>query len=154
MTVFPSTFGKQATGVGKYWFGMGSYPERYTDGPFDTEEEAVAEAINRMEEDDRDSATVGVGEEVCLTVPDADDVIERLSLSAYDECGELSDDFLDKVPKDAKEELTAAIDKAVGEWLTKHDLWPQFFKVGEARELTALDRHAVFPPAWAEEQQP
>lgn len=145
--MFASTFGKQPSGDGKYWFGMGPNPERYTDGPFGSEEAAVVEAISRMEEDDNDCAVVGVGEEVCLIVPDADDVIERICSAAYDECGELADDFLDDVTKDQKEELDAAIERVVGEWMTKHDLWPNFFKVTETRELTATDRQSVFPVA-------
>jgi len=141
--VFASNFGVKNASEGKFWFGMGSNPETYCSVQFDTQSEAEAEAVHRMEEDDADTAVIGQGEEVHIRVPDADDVIEMISMDVYEQCGEGASDYLDSVPKEQKAELTDAIEKAVGDWLTKNNLWPIFCKIGEVKTLRRQDRSAA-----------
>lgn len=136
--------GQVAKGADKFWFRIGdTAPSHYTDGPFDTEEEAYAAAQVRMEEDDCDYGVVGRGEEIDVNPPDGGDVIERLCCSISDNCGsEIGEDYLDRhqVSKEQQQELTDAVEKAVADWLTKHKLWPNFTAIYVTRELTAADR--------------
>lgn len=131
-------------GVGKFWFRIGdTAPSHYTDGPFDTEEEAFLAAQIRMDEDDCDSGVIGQGEEVSVHPPDGGDIIDRLCCSIHDEHGsEIGEDYLNRhqVSQEQQNEMTDAVEKAVADWLTKHKLWPNFTVIYVTRELTALDR--------------
>lgn len=133
-----SKYGHAASGHGKFWVAMGVQPELYRYGPYDDRDEAESEARQMCEDDGLDAATVGEGEEVELNVPDADDIIERISEGMYEQCGEAGEDYLSprSVPTEAKAELTAAVEKAVADWLTKHNLWPTFCKVEPVGEVT------------------
>ena len=134
--MFASEFGVKTSGDGQYWFGSGSSVEAYTNGPFDDEEEAVDEAEYYMDEFGEDVITLGIGEEVAVSVPDADDIIDKMLDSVYDELPDFFNDFLVGVTKEQKDELTALIEDVVGRWLTKNSLWPDFVKVEEVRTLT------------------
>lgn len=70
---------------------------------------------------------VGLAAEVRLAAPDASDVIESLAESACDRVGDVADEYLYRLPPGARAELDAELRRAVAAWLTKHDLWPQFF---------------------------
>lgn len=134
-----SKYGKAASGHGKFWVARGSQPEQYSDGPYDDLEEAKAEARQLMADGEWAAVSVGEGEEVDLRVPDADDVIERMTENLYEQCGEMCSDYLDhhRVTADQKVELTEAVEKAVADWLTRHSLWPTFCKVEGVRVLDA-----------------
>jgi hypothetical protein len=135
--MYPSNYGRKADGVGKFWVAVdGANPEVYHHGPFDTLAEAEAEAAHLMAEDDADVATVGEGEEVCLRLPDADDVIERIELDLYEQCGDTHTDYLNHT-KEAKAELTEAVEKVVADWMTKYDLWPTFCKIEQVKTIRA-----------------
>lgn len=133
-----SKYGKAAIGHGKFWVGRGGQPERYSYGPYADQQEAEAEARLMMADDGWTSATIGKGEEVNLSVLDADDVIEDMTQNLYDQCGEGADDYLDyyAVTDDQKRELTEALERSAAEWLTKHNLWPTFCKVESVCVLT------------------
>ncbi len=130
-----SNYGKAASGHKRFWVEMGTQPEAYCHGPFDDIEEAEAEARQMMDEDDRERATIGEGEEVELYLPDAEDIIERMTEGLYEQCGEAGCDYLDsrQVNKEQKAELNEVVEKAVAGWLTKHNLWPKFCKVDEVK---------------------
>jgi len=126
-----SRYGREPSGHGKFWAAGGTSPEAYTEGPFASRAEAEVEARLLLGENGYSVATVGRGEEVELHLPDADDVIERMTDGLYEQCGEVCDDYLYPVPTNAKRELTEAVERAVADWLTKYNLWPTFCKVKE-----------------------
>ena len=136
--MFPSKYGHKYSGVGKFWVELHSQPETYSHGPFETRAEAEAEAEQLLAEAGRDTATVGEGDEITVNVPDADDILERISEGVYEQCGETAADYLDHhtVSQERRNELTDAVEKAVADWLTKHDLWPRFFQVNEVGKVT------------------
>lgn len=134
--MFPSNYGVVTKGVGKFWVAVNdSNPEIYHYGPYDDLVMAEMEADYLMEEDVADCATIGKAEELHLRVPDADDVIERIEMDVYEQCGETADHWLDKATKEQKQELTAAIKDAVAVWMSKHNLWPTFCKVEQVKTL-------------------
>lgn len=137
--MFPSKYGQKYSGVGKFWVGKGTQPETYYGGKFDTTEEAEDEARQLIDEGRWASATIGQGEEVTVNVPDADDILERISEGVYEQCGETASDYLDHhaVSQEQRNELTDAVEKAVADWLTKHQLWPKFCSVEQVKTITA-----------------
>lgn len=134
-----SKYGQPGYGAGTWWVEIGSQPETYTNGPYDDREEAEAEARHLLAQEGRELATIGEGEEVDLCVPDADEIIERMTEGVYEQCGESGADFLDshRVNQEQRNELTDAVERVVAEWMTKHALWPKFCKVEEAGVVTA-----------------
>ncbi len=136
-----SQYGKAAGGVGKFWCAVGDDAELFDEGPFPSEEAAAEAARRLMLEEGEDAAQVGVGEEAAVVVPDADEIIERIAGGMDEQCGE--GDYLGHLPAAQKEELTAAVEKAVADWLTKHDLWPTFCKIRVLQTVAAPDRPAA-----------
>lgn len=119
---------RPASGHGKFWVGQGVDPEFYTLGPFDDHPTADAEgrgAFGTLQ------YVVGVGEEVDLSVPDADQIFDHMRESAWDQCSEVPEGYLSHhdVTKEQKDELTAAVEKTIADWLTRHNLWPTFCAV-------------------------
>lgn len=73
---------------------------------------------------------------------DVDDVIERLQVQAYDECGEFAEDFLDwrtmskgNIEEDLREHLQDELDA----WLNRHNLYPTFFTVIDIETINVKD---------------
>lgn len=137
-----SEHGQPAYGHGKFWAARGASPEVYQNGPYDTREQAEAEA--REVFGPAAVVVIGVGSEVNLSVPDADQIIDQICEGVYDECGDLSEDYLDHhaVTKEVKAELTAAVEKVVADWLTKHKLWPSFCSITPADTPTDQSKGA------------
>jgi hypothetical protein len=116
--------------------------ERWTNlDEFDSVEEAVA-ALDTGNYDGEESwddeysrlecAAIGLKKEIDPTASiDGDEIIYRMAEHAQEECGEVAEDFLDSLPKDAAEELTAELRKVAESWLKKHNLWPTFYQVEE-----------------------
>ena len=133
-----SKYNAAAFGHGKWFVALGRNPEAYRYGPHDNRAEAEEEADDLLEECGREVATIGIGEEVVLHLPDASEVIETICDNLYDQCGEASVDYLGRrqVSVEQEAELTAAIEKAVAEWMDRHHLWPDFCTVEEVGTVT------------------
>jgi hypothetical protein len=110
---------EKKTGNGKYFAGRDE--TWYSEGPFDTKEEAI-EAF-KTEYPDEDSGVLGLGEDFHLT-PRADqieDFIENLAENFSDECHEDAlSDWCMHLPKGAYQELRDQIAPIFVEWLKKH----------------------------------
>jgi hypothetical protein len=117
--------------VGRWmWSGDG---EQYEED-FATMGEAVAAG---REMHPGETISVGVGAELELHPHAAVILLERVAMGAYDSCGDVAAGYLSNVSVAAAAQLDAALEKALGEWLTKHDLWPDFSVVKGVR---------TFPP--------
>lgn len=147
-----SQHGRAGFGAGKFWFHPGVQPETYSYGPFEDREEAEDEARQFLEDSDHTTATIGRSEEVEVVVPDADDVIEKITDDLYEQCGEAGTDYLDhhSVTQAMRNDLNEAIEKAVADWLTRHDLWPTFCGIEEVGTVT----HDPAPSPGAGENRP
>lgn len=97
-----------------------------------TKEDAIAEG---MSYGFGDKFYVGASDIPRLHVIDADDVIERMACSADDEHGEISEELFECVTKEERDELTKKLADLVGEWMTKHNLWPSFHGITDVEEV-------------------
>lgn len=71
--------------------------------------------------------------------PDGPYVIGIAADEAYDNIGEHCDDWLDRVPENAVDELTSSLKKLYDEWATKHKLQPRFWEcVGGGKEINVI----------------
>lgn len=91
-------------------------------GEFDSRAEAIAEGF---EYTDGDSIMTGVAKPFEVVI--ADKVIYKLQEMAFEEAGDVSEDWLKGVSSEAQKDL----DDAIRAWLKRHDLEPKFSCVDE-----------------------
>lgn len=60
---------------------------------------------------------------------DADEVIEQIQDDCYNNYGEISEGFLDNATTEQIHELEIELNKVYKEWIKKHNLDPDFFKI-------------------------
>lgn len=108
--------------------------ELYT-GNFDSPLAAAAEVFVG----DPDRKTVHVGEVVHAPTTDyvsADWVIEDIGNRAYEECGEVAEDWLHGLARN--EEAKADLEKLIANFIDKHEP-PTFWKVENVRHVTRAE---------------
>lgn len=118
--------------VGRWSFNQSS--DVWAHDHFATKEEAIAAG---REYYGGEGFEVGLGAEVHVSGLDAHSVLERVAERAYEDSGEVAEDFLGHVPKEAVAELDAELGRVLAAWLTKHDEWPAF---------SAIERIEKVPP--------
>jgi hypothetical protein len=97
----------------------------YYHGDFPTREEALAEA---REDAPGRKAWTGVQVPFSFMV-DAAGVIDELRDRANDHAGDVSDDWLDRVPHSELDELGAVLTEAFVAWMDKHGHAPTFYGI-------------------------
>lgn len=70
---------------------------------------------------------------------DAEDVIERLQVDAYDQCGELAEDYLSHASKDDVAVLQNLLQCAFKRWEKSLHMEPSFFVVHEVSSIRIAD---------------
>lgn len=111
--------------------------ERWSVGPYDTREEAIA--AGPVEFDLKPGEKYWTGESnatVDTFGPVADRVIEDAQERAFDDVGDLSETYLDSVTPADINELDAELERAWEAWLDKHNLRPKWYTVDEVQEHT------------------
>lgn len=122
---------------------------------FNTREDAIKEGVQQyndamnglctdlFDEDDEDGnipTTFCVGEkhefEPCV---DADSIIEYVGCCAYDECGEIAEDYLYDVPRETVDNLQDKIQSVFDDWLDDNNLRPSFYSVINIEEIDVRD---------------
>lgn len=127
----------------KYAWSRHSDDEIWRGGPCDSIRECVEEALAEDYEM-TDTFALGHIEEYNINCYFADDIIERLQNDAYDEVGEVAEDWLDNVSKEDREKLETRLFTVVQEWLKEIHELPSFYKVLPCEECTlreALEVH-------------
>lgn len=61
--------------------------------------------------------------------------IEWLQEQVYEECGEAGETFLDYVSKEAITDLEDSLNRALQQWLDKHNLQPTCYSISNVREI-------------------
>ena len=104
-----------------------SFDEEKFIGPFDSVEEAIAQA---REDCCGDHSEVYIGEdgEFCPSV-DGEWCMDMLRDQAGEECGEAADSYLYLVPEEAEKELTEMLTDTFNAWAKKHGQEPCFYPV-------------------------
>lgn len=112
----------------KYAWSRRSDDDIWHGGPCETIRECVEEAI-----DDgytlTDTFAIGLIEKYNINVDFADIIIEYLQQDAYEEVGEVSEDWLDYIDRSKIAELNDRIHKVVVEWIKEVNEEPTFYSI-------------------------
>jgi len=101
-----------------------------SDSWFDTKQEAIDEG--KADYDD-----FFVGRAVAVKpIIDVEVLLDKVSESVYEECGENADDYLNDVDVNMRDELSNQLNEVFQSWLTKHQLHPNFYLVEDVENIT------------------
>jgi len=98
---------------------------------FGSREEAIQFGMEEAKEWGVEQFHVGTKEEDLngLVYFDAEDILENIQERAYDEVGEVADDYVDDVTWEQLAELQDTLKDVLKEWFTKHQHYPTFYAV-------------------------
>lgn len=103
--------------------------ENYSNGLFDSKEEALKDAKDSMT--DAEEVYIGIAVSPKLRwVSNEEQIIESMNENLYDDCGEYAEEGLE-VTTEQEVDLGRMIDKAVEEWIDKHHIRPTCYSVIE-----------------------
>ena len=104
------------------------YSELFTDGPYNTVEEATAAAIDAYDLKKGDFFELG---EKASYEPSLNMMwpLDSVREHADEECGIAAEDWLIDVPRKEEENLEEMLNDAFIKWLKKTDNMPRFFKI-------------------------
>jgi hypothetical protein len=106
------------------------------DGWFETKEEAIQEGKENYEGDF--SFYVGKAVEVKPYV-EVERFLDEISESIYDECGDCAEDYLNGLDVQIKHELGKELNQVLQNWLTKHNLHPNFYLIEDVEQIYLED---------------
>lgn len=102
-----------------------------SDLDFDTIEDALKNATENLDKDSK--VYIGKIKDVDLTIG-AWNIIEDLQEDAFEQAGEIAEDFLNNVTQEQENDLTIMINDVIDKWLKKHKLEPNFFSVVDVKQ--------------------
>ena len=121
---------------GKYAWSKDQYDEIWRGGPCDTIAECVKEAID---EGYTNGDTIAIGEIErynAMFQSFGETIIDRLCQDAYDEVGEVSEDWLTDVSKEQLIDLDNKVFDVVTKWIKDCGLEPTFYKINPTKIVT------------------
>ena len=110
----------------------------WSGGPCDSIEECVQEAKALGYTDC--TIAVGLVERYMPTYVDTDRMIECLQETAFDEVGEVAEDWLLDISKEDRNVLDERLYKVVIDWLKEYKYTPSFYKVLPLAEPVAIGK--------------
>ena len=109
--------------------------EIWQGGPCDNIIDCITEAeFNSMT--DSDTIAFGYVEPYKVEHVNADSIIEYLQEDAYEQIGEVAQDWLDNITVEQRKDLEASVLSVVKDWLKRCKEEPSFYKVLPFEELT------------------
>lgn len=122
----------------KYSWSDSADDEIWSGFLFDTEQECIQDAVATL--DYKKGESIAIGQCVPFEpVPNVEMMLEQIEQDAYEECGEVSEDWnisSRKGREDAFEELEDGIMKLLEKYLKDIDGEPRFWKIINAHEVT------------------
>lgn len=119
----------------RYSWSRHSDDDIWYGGPCDTIRECIEEA-KAEDYQDTDTFAIGYAKPYEINYIDGDLIIEFLQQAAYDELGEVAEDWLDYITKEQREDLNNRLLKVVLEWIKDCNEQPSFFRIEPFDELT------------------
>lgn len=113
-----------------------SFNEEHFEETFETKEEAIEEALWYYKDDklDQDFIWVGQTKSIRLGV-DTYQIIEGLQEEAYEQAGEVAENFLHNIKPDDMKELEESLNKALFAWMDKFKHNPRFYTVENIEKI-------------------
>lgn len=100
---------------------------------------AIMEAIANRTDEDRFTENVYVAKTLEYEPSiSAASILEDLSSEAYEECGKVAEGAF-SATKEQESELQMLLEMALGNWLTKHKLWPTFTRLGKIETINVAE---------------
>lgn len=97
----------------------------------------IEECIEQAKIEAEDESIVYIGEiEKFMPYIDGDSILDKITNYAYDEHGEVSEGWLEKVESDIVDELSDDLTNTLLRWLDRHGLSPEF---GNIKNIKAYD---------------
>lgn len=94
----------------------------------ESREEAIREGNEEAKEYGYETFKIGIVEDVNFGI-DVDSVIEDIQEMAYDEIGELAEDYLDDATTEERLELEEQLNDVFYKWQEKYNHKPTFYRV-------------------------
>ena len=66
---------------------------------------------------------------------DVDDIFERLEDDAFNEAGEIAEDYLWNIKKEESDELSTELTKVFNEWASKYNHEPHFYIIDDIEKI-------------------
>ena len=134
-----SGFSLQNKAKQKYaWTDMAT-DEIWRGGPCDSIEECIKDAIEWGHKEGNLIA-VGLIEPYKVDYVSGDHIIELFQQNAYDEIGEVAEEWLNSVTMEQRKDLSSRLLKVVKEWLKDCNEEPSFYKVHPLAELVTIKK--------------
>jgi len=116
-------------GSKEYTWNENRTDEFWRHGRFDSIKECIEDAIKEGKKQG-DTIVIGICEDYVPKL-DAGFLLDKIGKDAYEECGEITEDWPEFEQKGYKDEdkLQAAIDKVLNEWLKETNQIPTFYRV-------------------------
>ncbi|QZY56691.1 hypothetical protein [Crassaminicella profunda] len=112
---------------------------------FDTREECIEEARKEVATTNKsnkefgyktiDKFRIGKTEDAGSYGIDADDILERISENAYDDIGEVAEDYLTDVKPEHEKELEEKLNEVLFAWMKKYKYEPSFYRIIDIEEI-------------------
>lgn len=119
----------------KYAWSRRKTDEIWRGGPCDSVKECVEEA--RCEDyKDTDTFAIGYIEPYQVNYVNAEQIIDFLQQDAYEEVGEVSEDWLTGITSEQYADFESRVRKVVLEWMKDCKEEPSFYKIEPFDELT------------------
>ncbi|WEG18591.1 hypothetical protein PQ478_08915 [Alkalihalophilus pseudofirmus] len=104
------------------------------EGVFDYKEGAINEAKCNISEDDGSVIYIGQVKDISFGVP-IDWLLDQLREEAYEQAGEVSQDFMMYVNKEHRYELENQLNNVLHDWMKKYNYEPNFWTVENIEEF-------------------
>ncbi len=112
---------------------------QYEEGPY---QDSESDVVNDLMSEQRQHHTVTLWRGIKVTKRhsdfisfNADDIIERMSESAFEECGEVADDYLPPLSPEQEHSLESHMNNAATKWFNQHIPQPKFWVADELEQV-------------------
>jgi hypothetical protein len=106
------------------------------EGDFDTEEQAIAEAIWYYKDDEKDQDFIWVGQTQAISVGvNVDSLLENLGEEAYEQAGEYAEDYLTNVKIEHQKVLEEKLNSVLATWMKEFKYEPNFWTVKNVEKI-------------------
>ena len=115
--------------IGKWMVNFDKNEIWQTSGHYDTKQEAIDAGLAEIQKEDQ---SFDVGQVAPANIHygiDADVVLDQIAEHAYEEVGEVADDYLNHVPKEERDVLTQDLFITISKWFKKYNYNQEFYKI-------------------------
>ena len=120
--------------MGNYTWSRSKDDELWRHDVFETEKECVEDAVKNYDFEIGDTIAIGT---TCAFIPSlcAETILEDVENNAFDECGEVAEDWINFKDKENLEVLSARLTECLVQWLKETKQEPSFYKIEDIKTI-------------------